>query len=65
MELKQNERGIYLFFPTDEKHLQRTETELEKLRVLVSGYWTYTLQDSILKAHDAALKILKDRKKRR
>lgn len=59
----ENERAIYLIFDTDEKHLQQTETELEKLRVLVSGYWTYTLQSSISKAHDAALKLLKDRKK--
>lgn len=62
MEFKQNERGIYLFFPTGGQAAQRAYRELEKLRVLTAGYATWEMHGPIGEAHRAALRVLKERK---
>lgn len=65
MEFKKNDRGIYLFFPTDGKAAQRSYDELEKLRVLTAGYWSWEMWEAVREAHKAALDVLQCRKEKR
>lgn len=58
MEVKQNERGIYLFFPTNVNHVQKSVEELEKLDVLTNGYWTWTLNPVVKMALEKARAFL-------
>lgn len=59
MEVKQNDRGLYLFFPTDPEHRQQSMNELEKLRALTFGEWTWSLHGPIASAHHAVCEMVK------
>ena len=59
MEVKQNDRGLYLFFPTDPEHRQQSMNDLEKLRALTFGEWTWNLHGPIAAAHAAVREMVK------
>jgi hypothetical protein len=59
MELKQNDRGIYLFFPTDAKGIQCSDDELRKLRMVTQESWTWDINRTISEACNIASEIMK------